>query len=113
MYIPPDFATVAPYFFVENAEKFVHFLVKGLGGAETCRTARSDGKIANVIVRLGTGSVMVSEATEQYPPMRAAYYLYVEHADASVQQALLHGAELEMPVADMPYHDRQGGVRDR
>ena len=27
-------------------------------------------------------------------------------------QALAHGATLEMPVQDMPYGDRQGGVRD-
>jgi PhnB protein len=30
-----------------------------------------------------------------------------------MERALSHGAALEMPVADMPYGDRQGGVRDR
>ena len=56
---------------------------------------------------------MVSEATERYKPMAAAYYLYVENADASMQQALAHGAVLEMEVDDMPYSDRQGGVKDQ
>ena len=55
---------------------------------------------------------MVSEASEKYPPMPASYYLYVENVDATMAQALAHGAKLEMAAADMPYGDRQGGVRD-
>lgn len=113
MYIPPGFNTVTPYFFVADAETFVRFLVQGLGGTETCRTMRSNGLIQNVQVKLGTSTVMVSEATERYTPMSAAYYLYVEDADASMRQALKHGAVLEMEVGDMPYGDRQGGVKDQ
>jgi PhnB protein len=113
IYIPPGFNTVTPYFFVANAESFVCFLVQGLGGTETCRTMRPNGLIQNVQVKLGTSTVMVSEATEHYKPMAAAYYLYIEDVDASMQRALKHGAILEMEVGDMPYGDRQGGVKDR
>ena len=113
MYIPPGFSTVTPYFFVANAEAFVRFPVEGLGCTEVCRTLRPNGLIANVQVQLGTSTVMISEATERYKPMAAAYYLYVEDADASMQQALAHGAVLEMEVGDMPYGDRQGGVKDQ
>jgi PhnB protein len=112
MYIPPGFNTVTPYFFVENAQRFVTFLVQGLGGVETCRTLRPNGSIQNVIVQLGTSAVMVSEAAGKYKARAAAYYLYVEDADASMRRAIEHGATLEMNVADMPYGDRQGGVRD-
>jgi PhnB protein len=56
---------------------------------------------------------MVSEATERYPAMAAAFYLYVSDADAAMKRALENGAILEMEVADMPYGDRQGGVRDQ
>ena len=113
MFIPPGFNTVTPYFFVQDAEAFIAFLVAGLGGEETCRTLRADGRVQNVQVRLGGSTVMVSEATPGYPSMSAAYYLYVEDADAAMQRALAQGARLEMAVADMPYGDRQGGVRDR
>jgi PhnB protein len=112
MYVPPGFGTVTPYCFVADAERFVSFLVAGLGGAETLRHLRPDGRIANAQVRLGTSTVMVSEASERYPPMPASYYLYVADADAALARALAHGATLEMAVADMPYGDRQGGVRD-
>ena len=113
MYIPPGFNTVTPYFFVEKAEDFVRFLVDALEGFETCRTMRSDGLIANVQVKLGTSTVMVSEATDRYKAMAASYYLYVDDAHASMKRALDNGASLEMDIADMPYGDRQGGVKDR
>lgn len=113
MNIPSGFNTVTPYFFVKDAESFVQFLINGLGGEETCRTMRPDGQIANVQVRLGTSTVMISEASERYKPMACAFYLYVEDADESMANALANGATLEMEVADMPYGDRQGGVRDQ
>ncbi len=112
MYIPPGFNTVTPYFFVDDAAAFVRFLVDGLGGVESGRSLRPDGAIANAQVRLGTSTVMVSESSPRYPAMRGSFYLYVEDAGASMTQALQHGATLEMPVDDMPYGDRQGGVRD-
>lgn len=112
MFMPPGFNTVTPYFFVQGAEAFIAFLVQGLGGEETLRTLRPNGQVQNVQVRLGTSTVMVSESTPRYPPMAGAYYLYVADADAAMQRALAHGAMLEMAVADMPYGDRQGGVRD-
>jgi PhnB protein len=112
MYIPPGFNTVTPYFFVAQAESFVAFLVDGLGGKETERTAHENGTVQNARVRLGTSTVMVSEASDRYPPMAAAFYLFVEDAHAAIKKALEHGATLEMEVADMPYGDRQGGVRD-
>ncbi|WP_273453297.1 hypothetical protein [Nevskia ramosa] len=112
MYIPPGFNTVTPYFFVLNAETFISFLINGLGGAETCRTMRPDGLVANVQVVLGTSTVMVSEASKGYPAMSGAYYLYVENADASMARAIEQGAVLDMAVQNMPYGDRQGGVRD-
>src|SRR5450631_2228235 len=112
MYIPPGFGTITPYFFVDDAEGFVEFLVQGLGGTETLRHLRDDGRIANAQVTLGTSTVVVSEAFAQYPAMPASYYLYVEDARVSMKRATDHGATLEMEVADMPYGDRQGGVRD-
>jgi PhnB protein len=113
MQIPSGFHTVTPYFLVKDADLFIDFLIHGLGGSELSRHLRPDGKIANARVRLGTSTVMVSEASRPLAPMSAAYYLYVSDADQSVQQALAHGATLISNVADMPYGDRQGGVRDR
>lgn len=112
MYIPPGFNTVTPYFFFKNASGFAEFLVKGLGGNEALRTLRPDGLIANVQVQIGSSTVMASEAGGSYPAMPTACYLYVEDADKAMDKALAAGGTLEMAVADMPYGDRQGGIKD-
>lgn len=112
MYVPPGFNTVTPYFFVKDADRFVTFLKEGLGGTEVLRSVRPDGRIANVQVCIGTSTLMASEAEGPYPPMPTACYLYVEDAEKAMAQALAAGGKLEMEVADMPYGDRQGGIRD-
>ncbi len=73
---------------------------------------RPDGCVANVRVRLGSSTVMVSEASSAFPAMGGSYYFYVDDAHAAMARAREHGASLVMAVADMPYGDRQGGVRD-
>ena len=112
MRIPPGFNTVTPYFFVEGAGRFIEFLVQGLGGIEIGHHMNGD-RIANAQVRLGTSTVMVSEASTGFPPMPASYYLYVENADESMQKAIAAGATKIMEVADMQYQDRQGGIKDQ
>ena len=112
MYVPPGFNTVTPYLFANDAEELVAFLISGLGGTEQLRSLRPDGRIANAQVRIGTSILMVSEASPRYPAMASSYYLYVEDADSSMRRALEAGATLEMQVGNMPYGDRQGGIRD-
>jgi PhnB protein len=111
MQLPPGFNTVTPYFFVSGADRFIEFLVRGLGGVEVSRHMNGD-RIANAQVRLGTSTVMVSEASPEFPAMPASYYLYVESADEAMRQAIAAGGTKIMDVADMPYKDRQGGIRD-
>jgi PhnB protein len=55
---------------------------------------------------------MVTEASESLPAMPCAHYLYVDDAHAAMATALAAGATCIMEVADMPYDDRQGGIRD-
>ena len=112
MTAPAGFATVTPYAFVDEADAFVHFLVDGLGGTELGIHYRPDGAIANAQVRIGTATIMVSEASGDFPAMPASYYLYVDDADAAMARAIAAGAVSIMAVDDMPYGDRQGGVRD-
>ena len=112
MHLPPGFNTVTPYFFVTDAPAFLAFLVEGLGGVEVGRHRR-EGRVANAQVRLGTSTVMVSEASQQYPAMSASYYLYVENADEAMARAVRAGAVAVLAVSDMPYGDRQGGIRDK
>lgn len=111
MRIPPGFSTVTPYFFVDGASRFLDFLVQGLGGVEIGRHMDGD-RIANAQVRLGTSTVMLSEASPAVPAMPSSYYVYVASADEAMRKAIAAGATRVMDVANMPYNDRQGGVKD-
>lgn len=111
MTAPPGFATVTPYFFVEDAPAFRRFLVEGLGGVNELCSYDGD-RIANAQVKIGDATVMLSEAGRGYRAMAGSYYLYVDDADTAMARAVSAGATEIMAVADMPYGDRQGGVRD-
>ncbi|MDA3887404.1 MAG: VOC family protein [Allgaiera sp.] len=112
MHLPEGFAVVTPYIFAEAAEDYVRFLKAAFGAHEVGRSMAPNGRIANCQLRFGTTTIMVSDASEDFPASRAALYLYVADADAAMAQAAGAGAEKIMDVGDMPYGDRQGGVRD-
>jgi len=111
MRIPPGFNTVTPYFFVEGADRFLPFLDEAFGGVEIACQMNGE-RIANAQVQLGTSTVMVSEASAEFPAMPASYYLYVENADEAMCKAIAAGGVMIMAVATMPYNDRQGGIKD-
>lgn len=112
MIIPDGFAQVTPYIFVTDADKYMDHLAPALGGVETHRSLRPDGKIANGQIRFGEASIMISEASRGFAPSQSTFYLYVENADAAMKQAVASGMDKIMDVADMPYGDRQGGAKD-
>ena len=112
MFIPSGFARVSPYMMIADADSLVVFLQQAFDAKALHISRRADGKIANAQMQIGDCLFMLSEASEAFPPMPASYYLYVENADKMVAQALAAAGELIMEVADKPYGDRQGGVRD-
>lgn len=90
----------------------MHFLLTAFGAVEIGRSTTPDGRIANCQLRFHTATIIVSEASDRFPPSRSALYLFVADADKAVLRAIAAGAEKIMDVDDMPYGDRQGGVRD-
>jgi PhnB protein len=113
MYVPPGFAAVTPYIFVDDADRYLDFLRRAFGCDERGRSLRPDGKIANAQMSFSnSATLMVSDATAGFPAGRSSFYLYVVDADAVMARAIAAGGEKIMDAADMPYGDRQGGVRD-
>ena len=112
MYIPEGYGTMFPYIVASEAIAYLDFLKQAFGATELGRTVLPDRRVANVRVRIGTTSFMLSEAGHDSQPTRSAFYLYVEDVDASYRRALECGAEDLFAPQDMPYGDRQGGVKD-
>ena len=112
MFIPPGFTTLTPYLIVQDADAYLEFLIKAFDAEDIGTTRRPNGTIANSQVRIGDAMLMLTQSDDFLKVMPAAYYLYVVDADASMAKAIECGASEIMPVADMPYKDRQGGVKD-
>jgi len=112
MHVPKGFAVVTPYIFADGAGEYVRFLEAVFGAREIGRSTAPNGRIANCQLQFSTTTIMVSEASEQFPATHGAYYFYVADADAAMAKAEQAGAQKIMDVGDMPYGDRQGGVRD-
>lgn len=112
MHVPEGFGVVTPYIIVDGAEEYVRFLKAAFDAHEIGRSTAPNGRIANCQLQFSTTTIMVSGASEQFPATRAAYYLYVADADAAMAKAEQAGAQRILDVGDMPYGDRQGGVRD-
>ncbi len=112
MHVPEGFGVVTPYIFADGAEEYVRFLEAAFDAREIGRSTAPNGRIANCQLQFSVTTIMISEASEQFPATRAAHYLYFAEADAAMAEAVRAGAEKIMDVGDMPYGDRQGGVRD-
>ncbi len=112
-YIPEGFHTLNSYLFVKDAEAYITFLKAAFGAVEKSRTMDDTNTIVrNVILMVGNSSFMISESSDHYPAMTTAFYVYMADADAAMAKAIECGATLELEAMDMPYGDRQGGVRD-
>lgn len=112
MRIPTGFTAVFPYIFAQDANAYLDFLRDGLGGEIVGAHHAPDGTLANGQVRFGAMTLMVSEETREMPKTYGTYYLYVDDADAAMARAVATGGVETMSVADRPYGDRQGGLRD-
>ena len=113
MYIPDGYGTVFPYMIVEGVEDLTDFLCKAFGATVEGKTVFPNGRIANMRVRIGTSSFMMSQAGDDTTKaMPASYYVYVEDVDKTYEAAIQHGARKVFEPTDMPYKERQAGVVD-
>lgn len=109
---PERYHSVTPYLIVENAAGLIEFLKQAFEAEELMRMAQPDGGIMHAEVRLGDATIMLADATDQYPPTPAFLYLYVEDTDAVYHKALAAGATAIREPTDEFYGDRTAAVRD-
>ena len=109
---PNSYHTLTPYLTVSEAGKFIEFLETVFNGRVSERIMRPDGKIAHADVRIGDSTIMLTDATDDWPAMPAGIYVYVDNADATYEKALNAGAKSLMEPADQFHGDRMAGARD-
>jgi len=112
-YTPEGFETINGYVFSEHPENLISFLKNTFYAQEINRSINpKNGDIANVILKIGSSSFMISQARGKFLNMRSAFYIYVDNVDEIHQRAIKHGATVEFEPADMDYQDRQSGIVD-
>jgi uncharacterized glyoxalase superfamily protein PhnB len=104
--------TVNLYLHPNEPAKLLDFFEKGLGGEILERHSAPDGSLVHAQIRVGTSAIGMGTARPEYPDMPTAIYMYVPDVDAVYARAIAAGGESLYPPADLPYGDRQGGVRD-
>jgi PhnB protein len=110
----PEYHTIAPYIIVPRAAQFVDFLKAAFSGTERFRFGRPEAPqfLMHAEVVIGDSIIELADANDQYPAAPQAIHLYVDDVDATFKRALDAAAKSVEKIADQPWGDRQGTVRD-
>lgn len=112
MKIPENNQTVMPYLIVENAAGFLSFTENVFGARETFKNMRDENVIRHAEIMIGTDStIMFADATKDYPPSTAGFFIYVDNADETFAKAISEGATVVKHITDESY-GRGGGIKD-
>jgi uncharacterized glyoxalase superfamily protein PhnB len=109
---PFGYHTATPYLNVKAAAGLIVFMQQVFDAEVAQRLTGPDREVAHAELRIGDSLIMLSEASDHWPPMPAAVHLYVDDADASYRRALAAGAVSLLEPSDQFYGDRMAGVKD-
>jgi len=119
--IPKGYHTLTTGFCVRGAVQAIDFYKRAFGAKERMRLMKPDGTtVAHAELKIGDSLFMLGEedpAMGSRPAQTLGgtpvnLYLYVTGVDAAVERALAAGAKPMMPVTEMFWGDRIGGVED-
>jgi PhnB protein len=111
-YVPKGLNNVNVYLHPLRAEPVISLLRRAFGAREIAKYASPNGVVHHAEIRVGSSVVEMGESHGKYPPMPTMFYLYVTDCDAVYRRALAAGAISISELADHPYGDRSGGVKD-
>jgi PhnB protein len=118
--IPEGYHSLTPYIEIEDAAEAIEFYKRAFGARERGRMDAPGGKIGHAELEIGDSLLMVADpfpqSTISTPKdlgrTTVNLFLYVEDADAVVQQAVNAGATVTRPVETKFWGDRFGIVTD-
>lgn len=111
-HVPTDHSTLSPYVMAKGARDLVNFLSAVFGARTVISLDRDDGSLMHASLLIGESSLMVAEATADYPAFPVWLHVYVVDVDATYAKALSLGATPVEPPSEKGDGDRRGGFRD-
>ncbi|MEP6464781.1 MAG: VOC family protein [Parafilimonas sp.] len=110
--IPEGYHTITPYLIVKNAAAFIEFTQKVFNAELLLKHMRDETIIMHAEIKIGGDSIiMFADSTEEYAPKPASFFIYVQDADSTYENALQNGATAVIKMSDQSY-GRSGGVED-
>ena len=111
---------ITPHIVVQGAERAATFYRDAFGAEEVDRIPTPDGRLMSVQLRISGGMLHL---TDEFPEMGVlappsiggtpvVLALEVADADAVFAQAMVAGAKVRQPLADMFWGDRHGQLED-
>ncbi len=111
---------IVAHIVVQGAERAAAFYAEAFGAQEVSRIPVSDGRLMSVQLRIGGGLLHLAD---EFPEMGVlapptiggtpvVLALEAGDADAVFAQALVAGARVRQPLADMFWGDRHGQLDD-
>jgi uncharacterized glyoxalase superfamily protein PhnB len=118
--IPEGYHAITPDLIVKDVSKAISFYTTAFGARELLRFDGPDGKVMHAEVQIGDSRLMIcGECKEKGCRSPASlsgntgqYYLYVNNADATFEQAAKAGGKVLQPVTEMFWGDRVGELLD-
>jgi len=111
--IPENYPRVSPYLVVKNVADTMDFIQYVFDGKVWEKMTTPDGSINHAEMNIGDSVIMMGKASEDYPPLNAMLYIYVEDTDKAYNRAIEKGATSVMEPANQFYGDRNAGVKDK
>lgn len=118
--VPEGMHSITPHLICAGAADAIEFYKTAFNAVELIRMAGPDGKLMHASLRIGDAAIMLVDEAPDYHMVGpktlkgtpVTIHLYVEDADAVMQQAAAAGATITMPAADMFWGDRYGQLED-
>jgi PhnB protein len=111
-HIPANLGPIVPQLVVEGAQKAIEFLQRALGAELLHSMPGPKGSVMHAAVRIGEGTLFLSDATEFAKPTQSNTYVYLRDVDAVFARAVAAGAQVIAPLTNMFWGDRWGMVAD-
>ena len=119
--IPEGFHTITAYLVVSDAPEAISFYTRAFGAVERLCLTDSDGRgVRHAELEIGDSRLFITDiplAPETKVPgendiSHVWLYMYVTDPDSVFDRAVSAGAQIVTPVADQPWGDRYGCLRD-
>jgi PhnB protein len=111
-YIRSGFSSLTAEVVVKSSLAFMEFCMSAFEAVATEIVPGPNSSVIHATLRVGDTLLFVADESPMARATTANLYLYVGNADATFERAIGAGATVGIPMADMPWGDRWGMVRD-